>query len=99
MRYTTYYVMAYLVSITFAHFPVKVSLGLPLYIMQSVEKKPERKDRYSHNSGAKSCQFSCIFLISDFQVQAWDIFPQQTLQWQSMKSVRNALRFCKLFNH
>ena len=43
MRYTTYYVMAYLVSITFAHFPVKVSLGLPLYIMQSVAKKDTKE--------------------------------------------------------
>ena len=70
--------MAYLVSITFAHFPVKVSLGLPLYIMQSVAKK-NTKEKIgtriiaTHNH-VKFHVLDNIFLISDFQVQACDIF-------------------------
>ena len=67
--------MVYLVSITFAHFPVKVSLGLPLYIMLSVAKKNQKEKIGTRIIAAHNyVNFHVLFLISDFQVQACDIF-------------------------
>ena len=70
MRYTIYYVMVYLVSITFAHFPVKVSLGLPLYIMQSVAKK-NTKEKIGTRIIATHNHVKFHVLDKTLEIKAW----------------------------